>query len=176
MKLPANLHFKTMILIVLMALLGPVGDVFLSKGMKDIGPLASWSPIALFHFFFAAFTSGMVWAGILSLMAFFVSYSLVLTWADYSYVQPASSFAYAVVALLGHFALHETVTPLRWFGIAIICLGVLIVGHTPPRTTEVRSTLSVEEEESFEPALSASSRTAASGDPEALAESSLERV
>lgn len=175
MRLPANLHLKTMILIVLMALFGPVGDVFLSKGMKDIGPLASWSPVALFHFFFAAFTSGMVWLGILSLLAFFVSYTLVLTWADYSYVQPASSFAYAVVALLGHFALHETVTPLRWFGIAIICLGVLIVGHTPPRTTEVRSSVSPEEE-SFEPVLSASSHRTSSGEPEELAESSLERV
>jgi drug/metabolite transporter (DMT)-like permease len=175
MKLPANLHLKTMILIVLMALFGPVGDVFLSKGMKQIGPLASWAPAAMFHFFFAAFTSGMVWLGILSLLAFFVSYTLVLSWADYSYVQPASSFAYAVVALLGHFALHETVTPLRWFGIAIICLGVLIVGHTPPRTTEVRSSLP-EEEEDFEPALQVSSRAGASAAGEALAERSLEQV
>jgi drug/metabolite transporter (DMT)-like permease len=148
MKLPANLHLKTFILIVLMALFGPVGDVFLGKGMREIGPLASWDPGALFHFFFRAFTSGMVWLGILSLIAFFVSYTLVLTWADYSFVQPASSFAYVVVALLGHYALHETVAPLRWCGIAIICMGVLIVGHTPPRTTEH---LSWKAEESKEP-------------------------
>jgi drug/metabolite transporter (DMT)-like permease len=51
-------------------------------------------------------------------------------------VQPASSFAYAIVALLGHFLLGEVVSSTRWIGIAIICLGVLIVGHTPPRTTE----------------------------------------
>jgi len=25
---------------------------------------------------------------------------------------------------------------LRWLGVLIICLGVLVVGHTPPRTTE----------------------------------------
>lgn len=131
-----NLHLKTFALIFFMVIFGPVGDVFLGKGMRSIGPLNSWAPGALFDFFFRAFTSGMVWAGILSLLAFFISYTLVLSWADYSYVQPASSFAYVIVALLGHYALHETVTPLRWFGIAIICLGVLIVGHTPPRTTE----------------------------------------
>jgi drug/metabolite transporter (DMT)-like permease len=28
------------------------------------------------------------------------------------------------------------ITPTRWIGVLIICLGVLIVGHTPPRTTE----------------------------------------
>jgi len=40
------------------------------------------------------------------------------------------------VALLGRFFLHEVVSPLRWAGIALLCLGVLIVGYTPPRTTE----------------------------------------
>jgi drug/metabolite transporter (DMT)-like permease len=61
---------------------------------------------------------------------------LVLSWADYSYVQPATAMGYVIVALLGHFVLHETVTPLRWIGISLIFLGVLVVGHTPPRTTE----------------------------------------
>ena len=61
---------------------------------------------------------------------------LVLSWADYSYIQPASSVAYAVVALLAHFMLREVVTPTRWIGVLFICSGVLTVGRTPPRTTE----------------------------------------
>jgi uncharacterized membrane protein len=61
---------------------------------------------------------------------------LVLTWADYSYVQPASSFSYAVVAMLGYFLLGEAVPTLRWIGIFVICAGVFIVGLTHPRTTE----------------------------------------
>jgi len=81
-------------------------------------------------------TSGYIWLGIACLLTFFVAYMLVLTWADYSYVQPASSFAYAVVALLGYFLLGETVPPLRWAGIFVICVGVFVVGHTHPRTTE----------------------------------------
>ena len=58
---------------------------------------------------------------------------LVLSWADYSYVLPASSVAYGTVALLGHFLLGETVTPLRWLGVLIICMGVFVVGQTPHR-------------------------------------------
>src|SRR5205807_7262661 len=53
-----------------------------------------------------------------------------------SYVQPASSFSYAVVAMLGYFLLGEAVPPLRWMGIFVICVGVFIVGQTHPRTTE----------------------------------------
>jgi drug/metabolite transporter (DMT)-like permease len=62
---------------------------------------------------------------------------LILSWADFSYVQPASSVAYLVVALLGYFYLGERVSRLHWAGVAVICLGVLVVGNTPPRTTEV---------------------------------------
>ena len=43
---------------------------------------------------------------------------------------------YAVVPLLGHFVLGENVTGLRWAGVALICVGVMFVGRTPPSTTE----------------------------------------
>ena len=43
--------------------------------------------------------------------------------------------AYGVVALMGYFILGESISPIRWMGIAIICLGVFIVGRTNPRTT-----------------------------------------
>jgi hypothetical protein len=32
--------------------------------------------------------------------------------------------------------LGEPVSPLRWLGIAIICLGVFVVGQTSPRTAD----------------------------------------
>ena len=53
-----------------------------------------------------------VWLGVASLLTFFVANILVLSWADYSFVQPASSMAYGVVALLSIFVLGESVTPL----------------------------------------------------------------
>ena len=32
----------------------------------------------------------------------------------------------------------RAVSPLRWLGIAVICLGVVVVGRTHPNTTETR--------------------------------------
>jgi drug/metabolite transporter (DMT)-like permease len=132
----SRLHFKTIIMILLMVTFGPLGNTLLSKGMKRVGAVTVRSLPDLPHIFFQVFTSGVIWLGMGSLLLFFLSYMLVLSWADYSYVQPASSFAYGVVALWGHFLLHETVTPTRWLGVLIICAGVFVVGYTPPRTTE----------------------------------------
>ena len=107
MTSPQGLHLKTIVLILIMVSVAPLGDTFLGKGMKRIGPMAGWAPADLFHFFFRAFTSGTIWIGIGLLLAYFVAYLLVLSWADYSYVLPASSVSYVLIALLAHFVLHE---------------------------------------------------------------------
>jgi drug/metabolite transporter (DMT)-like permease len=131
-----GLHLKTYILILFMVLFAPLGNVLLSKGMKGVGSANNWELGDLLHILVSVLSSGYIWMGIACLLAFFVAYMLVLTWADYSYVQPASSFSYAVVAVLSYFLLGEAVPPLRWAGILVICAGVFIVGHTHPRTTE----------------------------------------
>jgi uncharacterized membrane protein len=134
-KPPVSLRLKTAIGISLMVIFASLGNVMLGKGMKAVGGINSWAPGVLFYFFMRALASAPIWLGISLLMAFFVCYILVLSWADYSYIQPASSISYAVVSLLAAFLLHEVVKPLQWAGVAIICLGVFIVGRTSPRTT-----------------------------------------
>jgi len=138
MKRFASVPWKTYLLIVIMVILGPLGNVLLGKGMKRIGAATVWNGPEILHFLAQLSRSAMIWTGVACLLAFFAAYMLVLSWADYSYVQPASAVAYAMVALLGHFLLGETVTPLRWAGVLVICAGVLVVGHTPPRTTEIK--------------------------------------
>ena len=136
MKNSLVLHLKTYIFLLLIALFAPLGNVLLSKGMKGVGSAKNWQPQELLHVFAQVLRSGYIWFGIVCLLAFFIAYMLVLTWADFSFVQPASAFSYAIVAILGLLLLGEKVSALRWSGIAVICLGVLIVSDTHPRTTQ----------------------------------------
>lgn len=133
----ADLHFKTYCMLLIMIVFAPLGNVMLGKGMKNVGTVATWAPSELLRIASRVFMSGYIWLGVASLLTFFVAYMLILSWADFSYVQPASSVALLVVALLGHFYLRERISPLHWAGIVVICLGVFVVGNTPPRTTEV---------------------------------------
>jgi uncharacterized membrane protein len=138
MKSSAGRHFKTYWLIFLMVIFGPLGNVLLGKGMKRISAVSIGTPADAFDILSQVLRSGTIWLGIGALIIFFVANMLVLSWADYSFVQPASSVAYGMSALMAHFMLREVVTPTRWMGVLLICLGVLVVGHTSPRTTEPR--------------------------------------
>jgi drug/metabolite transporter (DMT)-like permease len=131
-----QLRFKTFIMIFFVVLFAPLGNVFLSWGMKQAGPISIHSVSDVPHVFWQVFTTPNIWIGIGCLLLFFLAYTLVLSWADYSFVQPASASAYGVVAILGHFLLHEPISPLRWVGVVVICLGVFVVGNTHPDTTE----------------------------------------
>ena len=136
MKDISGIQLRTYLLILLMVILGPLGNIMLGRGMKRIGGVTAWNVSEILHFLALLPRSGSVWLGVSALLAFFLAYMLILSWADYSYVQPASAMAYGVVALLGHFFLGEVVTPVRWAGVVIICLGVFVIGYTPQRTRE----------------------------------------
>jgi drug/metabolite transporter (DMT)-like permease len=131
-----RIHLKTYILIAVMVVAGPVGNLLLAKGMKLVGEIKIWPPAGLVPVFFRVFGSITIWVGIGCLITFIVAYMLALSLADYSYVQPAAALGYAVVAILGAIFLHEAVSPLRWAGIAFICAGVSFIRGTNPRTTE----------------------------------------
>ncbi len=130
-----RLQLKTIPLILISIVLGPLGNVFLGKAMKRVGSLTSWripdlAPVAV-----RVLISGYLWLGIACLLAFFVVHMLLLTWADYSYVQPATSLSYFSITILSYLVLGEVISPLRWLGVTVICLGVFIVGRTSPNTT-----------------------------------------
>ena len=126
------LHKKTYALLASMVFFSSLGNVLLGRGMKEIGEIVDFSPAALAAVFAKTFTNGSIWLGILSLLIFFVSYLLLLSWADLSYVQPASAIGYALVAVLGYFMLGEIISVTRWTGVLLICAGVALVGVTDP--------------------------------------------
>src|SRR5205814_10698741 len=129
------LRIKTLVMVLAMVVCANVGDLMLKRGMTQIG-VVKVSPSALGHAFVLTVTNVTIWIGILFLIGFMASYMTVLSWADYSYVMPAGAFGYALLTLLAVIFLHESVSPRRWVGVLLICVGVLLVGQTKPRTTE----------------------------------------
>ena len=136
MKPNGQLETNTYTLLASMVLFSSIGNVLLSKGMKQVGEIVDYSASGLSSVFLRIFMSGTIWLGVVSLLVFFVSYLLLLSWADFSFVQPVSSIGYAVVAVLSYFLLGEIISPIRWLGVLFICAGVALVSGSEPRTAE----------------------------------------
>src|SRR5271166_4219366 len=98
--------------------------------MKELGGISLHNPSSLL----LAILNPWVALGIIFLLTFFACYMSALSWADLTYVLPATSFAYVLVALIGHFRLHEQISPSRWLGIALIAAGVGFVAAGPSVT------------------------------------------
>ena len=123
-------------MVLAMVVCANTGDLLLKRGMTDIG-VVEFSGSGLAHAFRLTVTNPIIWLGILFLLGFMICYMTVLSWADYSYVMPAGAFGYALLTFLAVIFLHESVSPRRWIGVILICIGVMLVGQTKPRTTEV---------------------------------------
>ena len=72
--------------------------------------------------------------GIALLIGFFASYLTALSWADLTFVLPATALGNVIVALFARFWLHEAISLQRWAGIVLITVGVGFVANGPSLT------------------------------------------
>jgi uncharacterized membrane protein len=133
-----RVRIKTLVMVLAMVVCANAGDLLLKRGMSEIGAV-ELTQAGITHSFVRSATNPTIWLGIFFLTGFMACYMTVLSWADYSYVMPAGAFGYALLTLMAVIFLHESVSTRRWFGVALICVGVLLVGQTEPRTTELQS-------------------------------------
>ena len=133
-----RLRIKTLVMVLAMVVCANAGDLMLKRGMSHIGAV-QLTASGFAQAFRLTAASGTIWIAIFFLTGFMLSYMTVLSWADYSYVMPAGAFGYAILTLLAVVFLHEAVSPRRWAGVVFICIGVLLVGQTKPRTTSAVS-------------------------------------
>jgi drug/metabolite transporter (DMT)-like permease len=112
------------------ALCAPLGDTCLSRGMTQLPAISLAHPLSLI----AAVFTPWIAVGIALLIGFFASYLTALSWADLTFVLPATAFGNVIVALFARFWLQEPISWQRWFGIALITVGVGFVANGPSLT------------------------------------------
>ena len=126
----SKLSAQRYLILGLVCVCAPLGDACLSRGMTRVPAIDLAHPWALIWVVFTPWIA----AGIALLIGFFASYLTALSWADLTFVLPATAFGNVIVALLARFWLHDTISIERWSGIALITLGVGFVANGPSLT------------------------------------------
>ncbi|MDR3566674.1 MAG: bacteriohopanetetrol glucosamine biosynthesis glycosyltransferase HpnI [Syntrophobacteraceae bacterium] len=117
----------TAVMILLVVFSNAAGDVFLTKGMKQVGDVSAIGWTKLFSTIKQIACNLNFVLGVACLAISFFSFLAVLSWANLSFVVPATAIVYVVTVVGAKFFLGETVDRLRWGGTLLICLGVALV-------------------------------------------------
>jgi multidrug transporter EmrE-like cation transporter len=105
--------------------LNALAQIVLRKAMLGLNavPLAS-GPLA---FALKYLQNSYLWAGFSCYAVSIVLWLAVLSTNQVSVAYPLVAVGYVIVAALSFLVLGETIPPTRLFGIAMICLGILLV-------------------------------------------------
>lgn len=117
----------TAVMILLVVMGSSIGDVFITKGMKEIGEIATLRFTELARIAGRVVTNKHFLIGIFFMAISFFSFLAVLSWADLSFVLPATSLSFVITTIGAKLFLKERISPVRWTGIALICVGVALV-------------------------------------------------
>ncbi len=106
--------------------------------MRQVGDISSFSPLELFRSGIAAMSNPWVLLGVALLVVYFAAHTLILSWADLSYVLLVTSSGYVLTAAMSRLVLGEDISCSRWAGTLLITSGVALVGSTAASTVGER--------------------------------------
>jgi drug/metabolite transporter (DMT)-like permease len=72
-----------------------------------------------------------VWAGLFLFGLSALVWLVVLSRASLSFAYPFASLTYVLILLFDRFWLNESVPGLRWVGVALIAVGIVLISRTP---------------------------------------------
>ncbi len=130
---------KNSIVLALVVVLQVIGNVFLSRGMRQVGDTGPLSRAALLDFSLHTVTNPFVLLGVALLIAFFILYLTALSRLDLSFVLPMTAATYVLTALFSWLILRETISSARWAGTLAVTVGILLVGASEQKAAKQRA-------------------------------------
>lgn len=120
-----------MVIVLLVAgiCLSVVGELLLKHGMNRFGPL-DLSPPTLIPTLFRVFTQPPILLGFVFVFGASIFWLAVISRVHLSYAYPLLAFGYVVTALLARVLFNEPISLVRWAGIIVICVGVVLVSRS----------------------------------------------
>jgi len=119
--------FKTVVVMLLAVTAGTIGDLLLAKGMKELGDISAMNLRGMLNVAVQALTTPKLVFGTAMLAVFFFLWLAVLSWEDLSVALPMQALNYVLVAFLSQYFLGEVVSPMRWAGTVLVCIGVMLI-------------------------------------------------
>ena len=117
---------KTWLAVMILSLADSAGDLLLASGMKKVGKIEKMSIKETLQLSYQIITNSSILSGIACQAIAFFMFITVLSWADISFVRPATALTYLFSMLGAKLMLKETFTKEKLIGIILIGVGVIL--------------------------------------------------
>lgn len=128
---------KVFILLGSLSITQVLGDILLSRGMKDFVGFDFSSPTIIFYLISYVLTNHWILMGLCVLVISLSLYLTAISHLDLSYVLPIHSSSYVLNGFFAWWFLGENIPAMRWVSTLIISFGVLCVGLSESQTSKV---------------------------------------
>jgi drug/metabolite transporter (DMT)-like permease len=120
---------STLRLIALAVAMGAAGQTFLKVSVDgvDFASIIGRGPMAVLEF---ALRSPLLLAGFLMYGIGALAWIIVLSRVDLSFAYPFLALNFLVIALISRFMLGESIPPIRWLGVGVVCAGILLIARS----------------------------------------------
>jgi drug/metabolite transporter (DMT)-like permease len=123
-----------MIKILLILLFGlaceSTGVILLKKGMTHIGDLNGFTLAEILRVFKSGVTSPQILLGVFFEAVFFGCLLLLMGKSDISFLWPLTALSFVFATLAAMIFLGESVSWIRWVGVAFIMLGAAFISYS----------------------------------------------
>jgi drug/metabolite transporter (DMT)-like permease len=119
----------SLLLIVVSVSLGVVGQLSLKVGMNQVGAIDAASLARPMETLLSVFSVPLVWLGLACYGLSALFWLVILSRLDLSYAYLMLASMYVLIPLVSWLFLGERIPPMRWVGMVVVVLGVVIVAR-----------------------------------------------
>jgi len=105
------------------------GQILVRRGMLQIGSLENYAPWPLVTYFWHALCNPYVIGGTVLNAIFYFLFLAALSWTGVTVALPMTAIEYGFAALMAVTILKESVPPIRWIGIVLVMVGVILIAR-----------------------------------------------
>lgn len=121
---------KTLLLVFLSVLIGTIGQLCIKAAMVRLGPVAFSSPTEITNSGWQILRQPLIWVALPFYGAGFIIWAAALSRLPLSFAYPLLAVGYLINPVAAMILFNESISPLRWMGIGVIILGIILVGRS----------------------------------------------
>jgi drug/metabolite transporter (DMT)-like permease len=121
---------KALVLVLLSVIIGTIGQVCIKAAMLRLGPVAFGSPAEIINSGWQIMRQPLIWAALLLYGTGFIIWAMALSRLQLSFAYPLLAAGYLINPLAAMLFFGEQIPPIRWVGIIVVMIGLILVGRS----------------------------------------------